>query len=334
MVRMKKSSGLLGKSLKKHAGDETSYEPDYSKLPGDITGGIAKLVEAKIGIYQKGDNKGEKFVFLSGTVVEPKTAVNTVLLWKNGEVVTVSNDEISIRGLFTSQTLPLCDVTRKDGDVVSLDENVDRALNELRKLGGEESTSDIGSEEDLQDILQSLKEAGIFFRFNTSLSAPTAQYPNARVWENWRGACEYVESEEDDSVDDNTVDEPEEEESKEEDASKLDLSALASNADAGDESCQLKLDELATAAGIDSDSYDDWQGVAAALSEEAEDDAEVDFSPPKKGEVLSYKPPRARKLVECEVTAVFPGKGTCNLKSLDEGKSFKGISWDSLVEEE
>ena len=43
-----------------------------------------------------------------------------------------------------------------------------------------------------------------------------------------------------------------------------------------------------------------------------------------------FRPKGARKDVEVEVTAVFAGKQTCNLKRLDDGKVYKGIPWDRL----
>ena len=339
MARRTKKSGLLGRSLKKHAKDETTYGPDYSNLPGGITGGIAKLVEAKIGIYQKGANKGKQFIFLSGTVVEPKKAMNEVKAWKDDRVVTVSNTEMVVEGLFTNQTLPLCEVTRiSDGVVVELDDNVESALNEVRKIGGEDCTEGIDTEEDLIEVLKSLKEEEIYFKFSTSASEPSAKYPdNPRVWENWRGSTDYVEDEDDDSIVDDTEDDDAETTEDDSDDSELSLTELGVKADAEDESSQLKLDELATEAGIDSNRYAKWSEVAEALESDdddsEDDDAEDDdgMAAPKKGQVFKYKPPRARKAVDCEVMAVFSGKETCNLKNLDTGKTYKSVAWGDLT---
>ncbi len=328
MAKQTKQSGLLGKALKSHASDKTTYGPDYSDLPGGITGGVAKLVEAKIGVYQKGDDKGKKFVFLQGTVKKPKSAVNVVKIWEDGKVVTVSSEEMDVEGLFTNQTLPLCSVTRKSGKVIDLDENVETALNEVRKVGGEECTEGIGSDEELAELLKSMKEEEIYFKFSTQASDPSAKYPkNPRVWENWRGPCEFDEEDEDDDVveeDDTDVSsEPKEQEDV------LDLSALGANADRGDESCQLKLEKLAKEAGLgDTNDYPTWEDVAIALNE-SDDDTEES---PEKGEVFKYKPPHTRKAVDCEITAVFEKKQTCNLKNLETSKSYKSVSWDDLQE--
>ena len=73
--RRKTSGGLLSESLKAHANDETSYGTEYIDLPGGITGGIAKLVDAKLGEFKKGPNQGKQFLYLGGLVVEPETAI-------------------------------------------------------------------------------------------------------------------------------------------------------------------------------------------------------------------------------------------------------------------
>ena len=333
MAGRTKKSGLLGSSLKKHANDETTYGLDFSNLPGGITGGVAKLVEAKIGVFKTGDNKGEKHVFLSGTVVEPKKAMNEVKAWKDDRVVTVSNTEMEVEGLFTKQTLPLCEVTRKNGDVVELDDNVESALNEVRKLGGEDCTEGIESPEDLIEVLNSLKGEDIYFKFSTTASDPSAEYPDKpRIWHNWRGSTDYVEDDDDSTVDDTEDDDDDDDDDSEE----FSLLELGKRADDEDESCQLKLQELAEKAGIDADDYPKWSEVAEALEsddDDEEDDPEDDDEPvtPKKGEVFKYKPPRARKATDSEVMAVFSGKETCNLKNLDTGKTYKGVAWGELT---
>jgi hypothetical protein len=103
------------------------------------------------------------------------------------------------------------------------------------------------------------------------------------------------------------------------------------------------LSEKAEEAGIDPNDYATWTEVAEAIEgageeeeeEEEEDNDEKDDTPfePEKEEVYLFKPPRARKAIECEVTAVFPRKKSCNLKSLDDGKVFKGVPFDKLEEE-
>ncbi len=61
MAKRTKKSGLSVKSFKDHARDETEYGMEFIDLPGGITGGIARLVDAKLGVYAKGNNAGENF---------------------------------------------------------------------------------------------------------------------------------------------------------------------------------------------------------------------------------------------------------------------------------
>lgn len=341
MAKRTKRSGLLGQSLKNHAKDETTYGMDFVDLPGGIRGGIAKLSDAKIGIYQKGDNKGEQFVYLGGVVVQPKTAVNTVKIWKDGGVVILSSEEIEIEGQRTSLMLPLCDTTKVDGTVIESDEHIKDALNELRKLGGEECTEGLDTEEGLADLLKVLVASGIHFKFGTSSSAPTPTYPEPRVWENWHGATDY-EPEEDDGMSDATgSDEPEPKNNDAGDDIPFEDEAnevLADKADGGDEEAAEVLAARARDAGIDPDEPANWAKVAEAIAEAAEEKPEPEDDPgnfePVKGETYLYKPPRKRNPVKCEVTAVFAKKETCNLRNLDTKQSYKSVSWDNLVDVE
>lgn len=188
-----KGSLNLGASLKTHAKDKTEEKQEFVNLPAGISGGVAHLVEAKLGVYKTGNNAGEKFVYLSGTVVEPKTATEIKKVFKDGKVQVISTREIRVEGARTSIMLPLCDVKRKNGDIVTSDENIAKMLNELRLLGGAECTESVESEEDLVGLLDQLKETSledgsqIYFKFGTSGSDPTKEYPEPTVWENWYG---------------------------------------------------------------------------------------------------------------------------------------------------
>lgn len=345
MAKRTRQGGLLNKALKGHAQDETDYGRDYIDLPSGITGGIAKLVEAKLGIYQSGNNEGEKFLHLAGVVLEPKVAIKTVRVWENGKVKILSSSEVTVEGQRTSQTLALCDVTKADGSVNDMDGNIESALNELRKVGGKKCTAEIGSEEDLADVLEALKESAPFFRFSTTSSNPTEQYPIERIWENWRGTEGLEDYEPEDTVD--VVDATGEEEPEEEETDTEDLAALGEAADKGDDTAEATLSEKAEEVEIDPNDFPTWAEVATAIEEapeeedsdddeegEEEGDEEEEEDDPEKGEVYGYKPPRKRKAVECEVLVVFPRKKTCNLKSLDDGKMFKGVPFSKLEESE
>lgn len=348
----RKKADPLGNALANHAQDETTYGQDFVDLPGGITGGIARLVDAKIGEYKTGANKGKPFLYMAGVVLEPKEAPNIVKAWQNGKVQVVSSEKLNVQGQRTSLMLPLCKTSRRDGETTTMDENIGKALNEVRKVGGEDCTESIDTPEDLEAVLEALKEAGPYFKFSTRSSDPTEAYPTQMVWESWRGSKDledYVPEEGDDVIDD--TEEGEEPDTDEDDsAEEEDLDALGADADQDDEASQEYLTGRAKKVGLDPDDYEDWTSLADALTEGASDpddkedeeeseDEELDGEEeedraPEKEEVYLYKPPKHRKSIQCEVTAVFAGKQTCNLKSLDDEKVFKAVPWDKLEGDE
>jgi hypothetical protein len=303
------------KAVSSHRTDETVFDTG-GDLPAGIEGGIAQLTECKFDTFKKGDNTGEYFFFASGAVKEPKR-----------------HDGVPIEGLHTRiGPEPLCDTPNRQSRP-DVDAHVDWVMNEMRKLGVDTSELDIDS---LEEAAAAIKEEQPHFRFRTWKGDATEQYPNPRVNHVWSGACEYEEGDEET---DDVVDETEEED----EAPEEDLTALGKAADGDDEAAQTALSEKAEEAGIDPDDYDTWTEVAEAIEgapedEEEEEEEEEDDTPssfePEKEEVYLYKPPRARKAIECEVMAVFPRKRTCNLKSLDDGKSFKNVPWEKLEEDE
>jgi hypothetical protein len=344
----------FARSLASHAKDETTYARDFTNLPPGIIGGVAKLVDARLGTYAKGNNQGERFLFLSGTVVEPKEVSVVRHVWQDNKVVALPVEQVRVEGLFTRQTLPLCDTKTRAGDEISQDENVAAALNVLRTLGGEECTSEVADEESLQSLLDTLKESDIYFKFNTSASKVTADNPDERTWENWRGACEYVQDEEDNPVVDETGEEEEEDSGKV--LSDEELLALGKKADVAvkrkkpDGEAEGVLGKSAEDAGVDPNELETWTEVAEATiaargteefdpsgegeKEEEEEGEEEVPSDPAKGEVWLYKPPHAKKATEVEVTAVFPAKRMANVKVLDDGRIFKAVPFDKLQSSE
>jgi hypothetical protein len=352
MPMQKGTSPILGKLLKAHARDETEYGQDFARLPGGIHGGIAELVDARLGEFKQGPNQGRPFLYLAGTVVSPATATETVKAFENGAVKLVRVKEVPVQGLRTALTLPLCDTKTRAGDATSADENVADALNELRKLGGPDFTEDIESEDDLKSKLEALKEARVRFRFGTSSADPTAQYPTPRVWERWfgtKGVEAAVNGQVEDLVDDQTkeADEEKEEEPESETESSDDLDALAEAADGGDKDAARKLKALAKDAGAsdeDIDSADDWAAVRALIGlpgstemDEEKEEGEEEAFLPKKGEVYSYRPldPKTKKQVkkgfEVEVIAVDKKAETVDLVNLTNRKlSYKKVAWDKL----
>ena len=358
MARAKKSAlagAKYNKAIKKHRADETKM-PGGGDLPPGIENGIAQLTECKFGTYEKGDMKGEPFFRAAGIVVAPEE----ISLGKSGMM--------KVQGLRTSiGPEPICDTPNRSRKTI--DEHFDWVLNELRKLGAE--TEEVESGEEVEALAQELKESGVYFRFRTWQGEATKQYPNPRVNHVWGGVAEGFDEDIPDDVDDDTDDdeEPEEDEELEddeedeedeedededeepefdpdEDINPHDAGELA---DDGHEDLAEKLTELAAEFELEPDDYPTWVELGDAIiearkevdeddEEEEEDDEEDedddgDEFVPEKEEVYSYKPPRSRKSYDCEVTAVFPKAKTVNLKNHDNGKVYKGVSWDDLSED-
>lgn len=344
----KLASKKFREAFESHKGDETNYGGG-GDLPEGIEVGIAQLVECKFDTFEKGKNEGELYFYAAGIVVKPK-----------------EHNDILVEGLRTSIMEPLCETPGRSRE--SEEEHLEWILNELRKLGIETSELD---PDDLETTVEALKEEKPYFRFRTWKGEATEQFPNPRVNHQWRGVCEF-EPEDDDDVQDDTEDKEapkpeakptkptakaEKEVAKPKPGAKAkaekpepveeeDIATLGELADGGEdeenEEAQRRLTELAETAGIDveDEAYDSWTAVANALAEaggdedeSGDDEGEDEEWTPEKGEVCFYKPPKARKAVECEITAVFAGKETVNLKSLDDGKSFKSVPWDKLSQE-
>lgn len=380
MAKQMKKSGLASKlgqagakAVEAHRNDETNFGGG-GNLPEGIEGGIAQLVDCKFDTYKKGDMVGQYYFYAAGIVKQPSV--------HNGQ---------HIDGLRTSIMEPMCDTPNRSRKTI--DEHLDWVLNEMRKLGAD--TSDVGLE-DLEAVAESLKEEKPHFRFRTWKGEATKEFPNPRVNEQWRGACEFeddgpvedvvdetveaddeVPADEDEAateldgdaadggdeemqqaiseaaeaagVDPNSFDTwaevvaaiseagSEEEEESDEDTSEISVQDMGSMTDDGDEDYTEQLTELAGEYELDPDEYDTWAALgdaiakarAAANSEEEEEESDEPVAPDK-GEVFSYKPPKSKKSLEVVVTAVFPKNKTANVKTLDDGKVFKGIEWGDL----
>jgi hypothetical protein len=278
-------SDKLAGPLKAHAQDETTYRADFSEPPPGIIGGVARLNYAKLGTYASGVTKGEKFVRLAGTIVSPKTVSVVKQTFKDGRVVNLPVEVVNCEGLSTSRMLPLCDTKTADGTVTTADENIATMLNELRTLGGDECTENVDSESSLEAMLAALEKGGIHFKFGTSSSKPTKEYPTPRTWQNWRGACEY-DGEPESGVTDETGTESNDvpDEEPQEGDPEEDLSALAEAADGGDEEAAAKLTEMCEGHDpvIDPNEYATWVEVVPVLQGEDAEEAEEESGEKRK----------------------------------------------------
>ena len=351
MARKASKSGL-GASLKKHSKDETNYGGEIVDIPPGIRGGVAKLTSGKIDTYKKGQNAGEMYLLLAGTVVEPSEHSFVPQIFEDGKVKNLKSVTMRTKGLRTQIMMPLCDTG--GANPRDTDENVARALNELRKIGGDECTEDVESEDDLRDLVESLVKDGIYFKFGTSASDPTEAYPQPRTWENWNGSRDLEDYEPEDvsesAVDDNTEEddtdsddepEPEKEESEDDvpfgEADDLEtLGGIADDENSSDddaENAETELRQRAKSAGISIkqiDEADSWTALANMIRDNEPEPSEGGDDDPEVGETYLCKPPRQKKEAECEITTVNKSKETVTVKRLSDGKIFKNVAWDKL----
>ncbi len=193
-----KSSVDFNKALKKAKEKPVEYRREMRNLPGGISGGVARLVEMKFGIYKEGQYKGKEFFYAAGVVQEPLTALEVVKTWEQGDnpkgkgvVKILASREVKVFGARTSIMVPLCQLKENSrGEVSTVQDQVNRMMGYVRGVGGkntEDICEDVESKDDLLPIFEQLKEAGPFFNFSTRSTDPTKEYPNPRVFEEWHG---------------------------------------------------------------------------------------------------------------------------------------------------
>lgn len=348
MAKKKKSalSKALGnkgqKALNAHKSDETEFDTGGS-LPAGIEGGVAQLVDCKFGEVAEGkENAGKPYFYAAGIVHEPK-----------------EHGGVPIEGRRTSITEPLYDTpTRSRKDV---DDHMDWILNELRKLGVD--TEELNDLDELDATASALKDDGPYFRFRTWKGEKQTTGPYAgrepRTQEVWSGIIEDYEPPEDDDEVEEDDDEPEDDDTEDENEGEEDdtaedsddgeegddLEALGKEADDEDEDAQERLTELAEEAELDPGDFKTWAKLATALAklsddedgddDEGEDDdseGDDDEGEPEKGGVYKWKPPKKKKAIDVEVTAVQKKKQTVTVKDLATDKTFKGVDWEKLEE--
>lgn len=343
-------SGLAAKLGKKlveaheaHKADETRF--GNQNLPEGIEGGIAEVAMCKFDVYKEGDNKGQYYFMASAIVQEPPQIGG-----------------IPIRGLRTQiGPEPICDTPNSTGKRKTLADHWAWVLNELRKLGL--ATKDLAPDK-VEVAAAALEKAKVHTRFRTwkGKKQTTGQYANQepRVMHEWTGKCDYkpgtttmvddgtgeaAESnftpEEDAAQEEQQVEESQVEETTEETGAP-DLDALAAAADEGDKDAGAAIQALCENAGFtgkEIEAMNSWTDALAAVREKQADvpTEETTAAPaedwkPKKGEIELYKPPKAKKPIECEILEVSHKNKTVDLKNLDDGRAiYKGVAWSAIV---
>lgn len=322
-----KLGNKLNQAVGKHKADETVY-PTGGRLPPGIEQGVAQLISITFGEFKSGPNQGKPFAMAQGVVKLP-----------------TEHRGIPIEGLRTNWgPEPLCDTTDRNNKTTTFEEHVGNVLNMFRMLGLNTAEYDDG---DLGGMAEALVAAEPHFRYRTwEMKAKPPEFPNPRQGETWGGSCEHS-GELSDPVQDNTAQATKPSANGagkapfEPGAEEEDLQALGALADTKPPTedgvaAAKKLAGQAKLFNLDPEAYATWSELATAIEAESANDTqgsgESAPADPVKGETCFFKPPRARKAVECEVTAVFPTSKKVNLKNLTTGDSYKSIEWSALQE--
>ena len=321
-----KNLGPAGrKAFDTHKKDDTTFDTQ-AEIPAGIEGGVAQLTACYFAEHKEGDNKGKMFWRAAGIILSPDTYAGK-----------------KAKGLPTSIMEVLYDTPNRSRKL--MEEHLGFVMNQMRMLGVDTDGLDY---DDLETACKALVQAKPIFGFRTWKGEPTPQFKNPSTQSVWQGLVEETPTTEtedvvvDDSDDDDDDDDGDDEPAT--DSPEVDLTALAGAADNDeDEGAQVKLKELAAAAGLDIDTLPTWadvandiEGVEAPAEAEAEAEAEeTSEHVPEKENIYNYTPAGKKNPVECEVIAVFKKNKTVNLRNIDDGKTtYKAVKWGELSEDQ
>ncbi len=162
----------LDSVVRDHAGAKPKVQ--YVDLPPGITNGIARLQRAYFSKIENGDNKGAVFFRASATVHEPTEVVH-------------KGQKVPVYGLMTSIMITITPRKDRQGNVIPAKEAVRDIMDALTRLGV--NTTGCKSMAEIEKKAQALNQRQPFFRFSTTQSKPTKEYPNPKVRHVWHDAC-------------------------------------------------------------------------------------------------------------------------------------------------
>jgi len=369
-VKKQKSSlaSRLGDKARQAFDENKTVEAEFDSqagLPSGIDGGVARLVECKfIQIAEGKKNAGKDMFFASGIVVSPLehngvrlAGLRTMITEPLYDTPTRSRKTVEDHLEWVMNELKKLGIDMSEMSIDDI-EDVAGTLKEQQPYFRFRTWS--GTKQEIE------KRGNQFFvgtkgPYATEMAAKNANpYAGTEpmVQHTWNGATEFIEDESElggveDETEEVVVKSPpkpgkakkpvkakvvEVEEEEEEVEEEVNLAELAIAADEGDQDAATQISDLALAAGIDENtinSADSWGSVVGLMSEDSsddedeEDEEEADWKP-EKGEVYPFKAPGKKKAIDCEVTDVFEGKQTVNLKNLDDEKVYKSVPWSKL----
>jgi hypothetical protein len=336
----RKSKNAAIAFLEKNAGDayesnrDTPAEVRGGGLPPGIENGIGQLTKFNFGQHSEGKRKGKYFLSLTISCKEPA----------------------EFRGLTASKSTSFIEGEYvRDGKKhkITIADRVATAMNDVKLVGGDLTSTNYS---DWEDILKGLVQDESHVRFRTWKAKPTKAYPNPSTNLQFIGpASGYVDEdvddvEEDEEYDEEEVDEAEdvddeeevdeeeeaeeeedeeEEEEEGEDESEVSLQDHGDSADEGDEDSMNFLTEQAEANELDPEEFGTWKDLAAELVKMRNGDGGADEDEYEVGSVWKYKPPKARKSLEVEITRQFKN-GKVALSAVDSDRTFKSVDTDKL----
>lgn len=315
----------------------------FGGFSAGIDNGVAEITRMVIDKHKEGDNAGKQYFMIYGTCKTPAQFAG-----EQGSLLLE----------------PLYDTPdRKSRKTV--DEHVRYVISVLQDFGVDTGTLNWPALES-GELFKVLVKKRLHARFRTWKGEPTPQYPNPRTNVNYMGKCNAPSpaanngavvdrtatvadnaAVEDGGYGEQANAEASYEEPNGADAGaeyeEHDFAALGAAADGGDTDAQGTLQRLADENGIDWNNAATWAEVGAQLSALGTDvpadggdggAAEPDAAAPawEKGNVGYYKPPRARKAVEIEVTAVF-SNGKVNIRNIATKEIYKGVDQSALMDQ-
>ncbi len=350
----------FGKIVKDHAHDP--IRGGMSDLPPNIKNGVARLTKLYIAQYVTGDNKGKDYLRGEAVVLGPKKT-------RDGDrMVAIEGLTTTLGPLALCETKNASEednVTRALEEIKKLGVTADELAEQGSEEGGIEAMLEALVEAEpfvrfstspkfaQDDVKKEREPTGSWQNWNGVL----ADYDSGATEdvEDSTGGREPKADVEEDELTSGKAngklpakkgkapveDEPADDEP--------DLDALAEKADEQEDDDEQQearktLTELGVAAGLSkkwiSDVAKSWTAVAEKIkeksgsSDEPEETAEPEEDAPyepSKDDIVKYKGKKDKKPMEYEVLAVDKRKKTCELKSIDDGKTkYVGVPWDEV----
>jgi len=345
----------FAQSLKNHRSDKTETPNNNGELPAGIEGGVAELTGCKIGEFKQGQFEGEQYFSATGTVISPQTHDGMHVQGMMTRIMITLCDTPNRKRKTSDENVAwmLNELRLLGGDEctehVENEEDLEQLLEALISSGIKfRFRTWSGASQELEE-----RSNGVYVvQGNRDVAGPYKDEESARkanrfvgqkpnVNHVWMGA---VNGEVDTPTDNYTTDNTKETQSEEtqnevEDDLPFDVDALVERAEQEDEEAMDLLDNKGRELGITQKQLDEeeWGTIGNMIKErmngeenQEENQEDEGEDPPEKGDSCYHKPKGKRKKIECEVTAVFPGRETCNLKGPD-GTIYKSVSWDDLI---